>query len=344
SRVSFFRSLHLQRRVFDDIFSLSFLSSPTPANQMKVLDQKNRAELGGVHLNITADVNTWTHTRRKRREAQRLRMLNQGSVTTENNSDSPCIENSAETAVIDSSNPTAGDSKNPLKRNHNNDSFEMKDILTTSPPPQPPTTTPTEVDITAKNDTLLTHEEICDEGEDAWDNSDQQEDLSGNNTKTGDNNNNNSNSINQNGYSSTPITHLIQANVFVEYLNSDSFHKDIDKSSPASLSLSSTAACLFPDGIDLSDEVMPYAEDVNSIQKNAKSSQENKKNCNNAIGDSGDHDGDDDADEIESDDEDDDAITIEENHGPLVIKIAWISGTCREAANQILFYLKNRLK
>ncbi|CAH8846338.1 unnamed protein product [Trichobilharzia szidati] len=322
---------------------------------MKVLDQKNRAELGGVHLNITADVNTWTHTRRKRREAQRLRSLNQVNVTTANNSDSPSIEKPTEPAVIDSSNTTADDSKNPLKRNHNNnDSFEMKDISTK-------TTPPTEVDIPAKNDTsttpetvnptkrtrlVLTHEEICDEGEDAWDNSDQQEDLPGDSTKTGDNNNNNNNSNNQNGHSSTPITHLIQANVFVEYLNSDSFSKDVDKSSATSLSLSSTAACLFPDGIEENDEVMPYAEDVNSIEKNAKSSQENKRNCNNnAIDDSGDGDGD--ADEVERDDEDDgddDAITIEENHGPLVIKIAWISGVCREAANQILFYLKNRLK
>lgn len=31
-------------------------------------------------------------------------------------------------------------------------------------------------------------------------------------------------------------------------------------------------------------------------------------------------------------------------HSDLIIKIAWLGGSCREAPNQILFYLKNRLK
>ncbi|CAH8478130.1 unnamed protein product [Dicrocoelium dendriticum] len=40
--------------------------------KMRVLDQKNPATMGGTHLSIWATENTWTHSRRKRREAQRL--------------------------------------------------------------------------------------------------------------------------------------------------------------------------------------------------------------------------------------------------------------------------------
>ncbi|OON14566.1 hypothetical protein X801_09641, partial [Opisthorchis viverrini] len=59
--------------------------------KMRVLDQKNRAEIGGFHLSICAFENTWTHNRRKRREAERLsksQQINSSGIEPANNESS----------------------------------------------------------------------------------------------------------------------------------------------------------------------------------------------------------------------------------------------------------------
>ncbi|CAH8522786.1 unnamed protein product [Heterobilharzia americana] len=285
---------------------------------MKVLDQKNRAELGGVHLNITATVNTWTHVRRKRREAQRLLISNQIDAKNNGNStNNGCnsTEEPMEVGVVIDVNP-----KNPLKRIHHNDSFEMESISTST---LQTTTTEMGTDISvieianqSKRIRKLTHAEICEEGEDAWDNGDEHD--------YNDNNNTCSSKMLSTPSSTDACTHLIQANVFVEYLNTDSFQTN------ELISSSMSTSCLFPNGINNND----YGD---NIQKNEKSRQDASDNGNDHVTDN--------ATAVDDDDsDDDDDVILQEDHGPLVIKIAWVNGTCREAANQILCYLKNRLK
>ncbi|CAH8502253.1 unnamed protein product [Schistosoma turkestanicum] len=267
---------------------------------MKVLDQKNRAEIGGLHLNITATVNTWTHTRRKRREAQRLSMSKQSdTLNGENPTNSDSVSNEKESIEIDVNTNTFS-SNSCSKRIHacNSDkvNHSSQSIIT-----QATTETESELINPPKRTRASLNDEICDEGEDAWfDGDDECENAS-------------VNKINNSSINELPSTcsHVIQANVFVEYLNIDSFNKDVRSKSSSSL---------FPHGINDSDEVMP-SDSTKCGETNVKLKSD-----------------------ISDSDDDDEMILTEENHGPMVIKIAWISGTCREAANQILFYLKNRLK
>ncbi|KAH8876068.1 RNA N6-adenosine-methyltransferase METTL16 [Schistosoma japonicum] len=280
---------------------------------MKVLDQKNRAELGGLHLNITATVNTWTHTRRKRREAQRLLMAKQSDTTSnENSTNGNCVFNEESVKCGLDINTTSP--KNSLKRIHNN-SFETdhssESIITQEITGIELNTSIEEVVNPPKRTRASLHDEICEEGEDAWfDENDECEYAS----------TNKNNSCSNNELPSSVVgscSHVIQANVFVEYLNTDSFNKDtFSKSSP----------CLLPCRINDDDEVMPN-NSIECEQTSTKITNDKGSNdCNENV------------------DYDDDVVLLKEDHGPLVIKIAWLSGTCREAANQILFYLKNRLK
>uniref|UniRef100_A0A5K4F2T8 U6 small nuclear RNA (adenine-(43)-N(6))-methyltransferase n=4 Tax=Schistosoma mansoni TaxID=6183 RepID=A0A5K4F2T8_SCHMA len=274
---------------------------------MKVLDQKNRAELGGLHLNITATVNTWTHTRRKRREVQRILMSQQSdTINNGNPTNNDSVSNEKDLMECGFNTNTVS-SRNLSKRIHDDDPDEVNnssESFTQSTSETKQSSSVVELVNPPKRARETRYNEICEEGEDAWCDGDECENASVNKINTCSNNELPSTAIDT-------CSHVIQANVFVEYLNTDSFNKDVHAKSS-----------LFPHGINNSDEVM-HNDSTECGQTIVKVKSD--------IG--------------TSDDEDDnDVILAEENHGPLVIKIAWISGTCREAANQILFYLKNRLK
>ncbi|CAH8544598.1 unnamed protein product [Schistosoma margrebowiei] len=271
---------------------------------MKVLDQKNRAELGGLHLNITATVNTWTHTRRKRREVQRLLMSQQSDTTNNGNPTNNDSVSNEKDHMECGFNTNTVSSKNPSKRIHDSNPDEVNnssESITQATTETKLNSSVVELVNPPKRTRATLHDEICEEGEDAWFDGDECENASVNKINTCSNNELPSTAIDT-------CSHVIQANVFVEYLNTDSFIKDVHAKSS-----------LFPHGINNSDEVM-HNDSIECDQTIMK---------------------------VKSDisaSDDDDVILAEEEHGPLVIKIAWISGTCREAANQILFYLKNRLK
>lgn len=270
---------------------------------MKVLDQKNRAELGGLHLNITATVNTWTHTRRKRREVQRLLMSQQSdTINNGNPTNNDSVSNEIDPMECGSNTNTVS-FKNPSKRVHDSNPDEMNNSSESIAQATAETklnSSVVELVNPPKRTRATLHDEICEEGEDAWFDGDECENTSANKINTCSNN--------ESPSAIDTCSHVIQANVFVEYLNTDSFIKDVHAKSS-----------LFPHGINNSDEVM-HNDSIECGQTIMKVKSD-----------------------IDASD-DDDVILAEEEHGPLVIKIAWISGTCREAANQILFYLKNRLK
>lgn len=181
---------------------------------MKVFEQKNRSEIGGIHLMIVAHSNTWIHNRRKRREAERL-------VRQQNSMDLEQVQ-------------IASDQKNGFKRSPDSKSNESDEIQTSKRPRL---------------------SSVCEEA-DAWIEEDssfeKQNDLF---TKQND----------------KPA--IIKANVFVEFADTD-----------------------MPNEHQLVDD-----------------------NC-------------------------DDELEEVEKLSPLIIKIYWLGGTCREAQNQILCYLRNRLK
>uniref|UniRef100_A0A183AU91 U6 small nuclear RNA (adenine-(43)-N(6))-methyltransferase n=1 Tax=Echinostoma caproni TaxID=27848 RepID=A0A183AU91_9TREM len=216
--------------------------------KMRVLDQKNRAELGGIHLSITALENTWTHARRKRREALRLAKhsaTSDASLSQESRSPTPpSVPMSTTTNGV--SNPNAGS-----KRTHT----EVEESVNGEPNVQMPTEASEETGPHA-NETKRARlvNEVCDEA-DAW-----YEELA--------------HVVPQASEDSLQLRPepIIQADVFVELHADDTTHSD------------------------------------------------------------------------NSEAEDDQTLVESSLNGPLVIKIAWVSGTCREAANQILCYLKNRLR
>ncbi|THD22439.1 methyltransferase protein 16 [Fasciola hepatica] len=219
--------------------------------KMRVLDQKNRAELGGIHLSITASENTWTHSRRKRREAQR-------STLNSTNSNAP-MEQELLRPPTPSSN-TTDSSVNGIcslfvgsKRAH--PESENTTYLGPGVPmlPETPDISDAHADETKRARVV---DEACDEA-DAW-----YEEVP---------------QIPTEQYEECPVAKaepVIQADVFVEQHADDTKHSDTS----------------------------------------------------------------------DADADDDQNLLSSSLSGPLVIKIAWVSGTCREAANQILCYLKNRLR
>ncbi|GAA53072.1 methyltransferase-like protein 16, partial [Clonorchis sinensis] len=220
--------------------------------KMRVLDQKNRAEIGGFHLSVCATENTWTHNRRKRREAERLSNSQQ--------IDSSGIE------------PVNNDSSNRSEQAASNESHSPEKLPSLKRPLDPDFTEPepaTEVNNNNPDvDRDFTKEvkrrrlaEVCEEG-DAW-----VEDDIAQVTLTSEH------FSMPVGPSPTPP--IIQADVFVEQSITDS-------SSP--------------------------------------------NECGNGGGD------------------DDECLLSSDPSGPLVVKIVFTGGSCREAANQIMCYLKNRLR
>ncbi|TGZ70210.1 hypothetical protein CRM22_003328 [Opisthorchis felineus] len=222
--------------------------------KMRVLDQKNRAEIGGFRLSICATENTWTHNRRKRREAERLSKSQQ--------IDSSRIE------------PVNNDSSNRSEQASSNESYSREKLLSLKRPLDPNFLEPDTTAGMTNNNPVVDRDfatevkrrrlaEVCEEG-DAW----VEDDIAQVNMTS-------ENLPMPGGPSPTPP--IIQADVFVEQSITDSS---------------------FPN------------------------------ECGNGGGDDG----------------DDECLLSSDPSGPLVIKIVFTGGSCREAANQIMCYLKNRLR
>ncbi|KAF5396439.1 hypothetical protein PHET_09901 [Paragonimus heterotremus] len=218
---------------------------------MKCIDQKNRAEVGGVHLSICATENTWTHSRRKRREAERLARSQLSDTSV--NSDTQLTEHQTESELKQNDGLHLSNVDPPstnLKRPHVENPTEHNGCISLD--------TPLDSVDTSTETKRSRIQEICDEGE-AW-----MDDFFPSELHVG---------IHCSDMSASPI---IRANFFVEQRAHDEPESAVDQP--------------------------------------------------------------------ELDDDEDAVLRSLKPTGPLVIKIAFVEGSCREAANQILCYLRNRLR
>lgn len=215
---------------------------------MRVLDQKNRADLGGMHLSITALENTWTHSRRKRREAQRSMLSASNSCVPVNQTPS---NTPAPTSIPDSNTVNGTTLCVGTKRSHLESEINSSVELDVLMQPQTLGASDAHTNETKRARVL---DEACGEAE-AW-----YDEFPQVPTET------------HGECHSAKQEPIIQADVFVEQRADDTRHSD--------------------------------TSDAGDDQKLLSSSLD----------------------------------------GPLVINIAWLSGSSREAANQILCYLKNRLR
>ncbi|KAA3677352.1 U6 snRNA m6A methyltransferase [Paragonimus westermani] len=229
---------------------LDWLRAEFKQLKMKCIDQKNRAEIGGVHLSICATENTWTHSRRKRREAERLArsQLSDTSVNSDTHLAEPGAESESkqndgtQLSYVDP--PSAN-----LKRPHMENPAERNGCISSK-------TSLTGVDTSTETKRPRI-QEICGEGE-AW-----ADDFLPSILHVG-------------AYcSDVSVSPIIRADIFVEQRAHDELEPAVDQP--------------------------------------------------------------------ELDDDEDAVLRNLEPTGPLVIKIEFVEGSCREAANQILCYLKNRL-
>ncbi|KAF8561297.1 hypothetical protein P879_05593 [Paragonimus westermani] len=229
---------------------LDWLRAEFKQLKMKCIDQKNRAEIGGVHLSICATENTWTHSRRKRREAERLArsQLSNTSVNSDTHLTEPGAE--SESKQNDGSQLSYVDPPSTnLKRPHMENPAELNGCISSK-------TSLADVDTSTETKRPRI-QEICDEGE-AW-----VDDFLPPMLYVG-------------AYcSDVSVSPIIRADIFVEQRAHDELEPAVDQ---------------------------PELDDDDAMLRNL------------------------------------------EPTGPLVIKIEFVEGSCREAANQILCYLKNRLR
>ncbi|KAA0196562.1 Methyltransferase protein 16 [Fasciolopsis buskii] len=236
----------LTNNTVDDL--LDWLRNEFKQLKMRVLDQKNRADLGGMHLSITALENTWTHSRRKRREAQRSMLSASNSCVPVNQTPS---NTPAPTSIPDSNTVNGTTLCVGTKRSHLESEINSSVELDVLMQPQTLGASDAHTNETKRARVL---DEACGEAE-AW-----YDEFPQVPTET------------HGECHSAKQEPIIQADVFVEQRADDTRHSD--------------------------------TSDAGDDQKLLSSSLD----------------------------------------GPLVINIAWLSGSSREAANQILCYLKNRLR